>query len=64
MDAVFLDLAGSDLGDPEFAEEGQQMEPNAYAVTFNPAGASPALGDDLIFLQELVGSLLDGLFRS
>lgn len=62
MDPVFLHLAGGDLGDAKLAEERQEVQAKADFVAFNPARAALALGDDAVFLEELVGGLLDGLF--
>src|SRR5260221_1488299 len=60
---MFVHLAGGDLGDPELDEEGKKVQAQADAVAVDPAGASLAFGDDLVFLEELVGDLPEDLFR-
>ena len=57
MDAVLLDFSRRDLGDAEVAEEGDQVQPKADSVTFDPARAALALGDDLVFFHELLRRL-------
>jgi hypothetical protein len=39
------------------------VQAQANAMALDPAGAPLALGDDLVFLEELVGGLAKGLFR-
>ncbi|MDA9435421.1 hypothetical protein XH88_27175 [Bradyrhizobium sp. CCBAU 51627] len=39
------------------AEERQQVQPQAVTITLHPLGAPLPLGDDLLFLQELVSRL-------
>ena len=63
MDPVFLHLASRDLGDAEVAEERVEMEANSDTVTLNPADATLSLGDNLVFLQELLRRLPEGLLR-
>ncbi len=62
MNAVFLNLAGRDLGKSHVAEEGHQMKPEARAVAFNVLGITLTLGDDLIFALELYGGVAEGFF--
>jgi hypothetical protein len=49
--------------DPELAEEGEKVQAQENAVTLVPARAAMALGDDLVFLEELFGNLPEELFR-
>jgi hypothetical protein len=62
VNSIFLHLAGGDLGDPELAEEGEKVQPQANAVTLDPARAAMALGDELVLLEELLGDLAEELF--
>ena len=39
------------------------MEAKADAVPLDPTGAAPALGDNLVFLEELLCRLVKALFR-
>jgi hypothetical protein len=56
-----LHFAWRDLGYAELTEEGPEVKPQANLVSLHPAGGALALGDDLVFLLELVGGLVEGL---
>lgn len=57
MHPVFLNFAGGDLGKSEIPKEGQEMNTKADTVPFDPPLAALALGNDLIFFEELIRSL-------
>jgi hypothetical protein len=63
VNPILLHLTGGHLRDPELAQEGEKVQTQANAVTLDPARAAMALGDDLIFLEELLGDLAEELFR-
>ncbi len=59
MHPILLHLAGRDLGNAHLAEEGAEMEAKADFVAFDPPGAALPFGDDLVFLEELIGRLIE-----
>jgi hypothetical protein len=62
VNAVILNRSGRDLREAHLAEERDQVEPQANAVTLHPFGAALAFRDNGIFLLELLGCLGKGLF--
>ena len=61
VNAVFLYLAGRDLGQAHVAEERHQVKLQPRAVALYVFGVTLALGDDLVFAVELVGGFAEGL---
>jgi hypothetical protein len=43
-------------------KNGSKMQPQADTVPLDPAGATLAFGDDLVFFEEFLGPLAEGLF--
>jgi hypothetical protein len=58
--AVLLHPAGGDFRDAELAEKRDEVQAQTDVVARDPALAALALGDDAVFLGELVSSLLEG----
>ena len=61
VDPVLLRLSGSDLGKPEIAEEGDQMDTKAGLVAFDPTRAAMPFSDNFVLSDKLLGGLFEGL---
>ena len=62
MNAVFLDLAGSDFREAQMAEERHQVHLRPPVLAFDVDLAALALRDDVVFAQVLFGSLAESFF--
>jgi hypothetical protein len=59
MDPVFLNHARRYFRNTALAEEWQQVKAKPDCMALDPARASLAFGNDRVFLQELLRSLLE-----